>query len=231
MHQKATRYEWRLNAHSVGPVIRDELLQSSLQQRWQALQVRCRHNEGDISLRAWLIAIGLILFPANLAAAQTVPKDTLRSAVAIVVARGVNETDSSPVESVGTGFFINSMGLLVTSYHLREDLGAAVNTGSVKYEVHFDQFSGAVPAKNIYDSPEADILILYVPVSGRVINVLKPADPKSAKLEIAKTPVYAASFAAGYDFSLTPAVITSWSGPVRPLVPATGRRRRPGEHA
>lgn len=74
-----------------------------------------------------------------------------------------------------------------------------------------------MPATEIYSSPAADILILYVPISDQHVNVLKP-DFNKSDIRLAKTPVYAASFAAGYNFSVTPGFVTAFDGPVRPVV-------------
>lgn len=165
-------------------------------------------------------AFGFALL-ASQALAQTVAGEAaLRQSVAVVVARGINSTDSAPLASQGTGFFINSMGVIVTSYHLRGDLPQSVQPESISYEVHLDALSPPIPATKLFESPETDVLVLYAPVDGKPIGVLKRADRKSAKIDLAKTPVYAVSYASGYNFSMTPGVITSWSGPINPVFPA-----------
>lgn len=112
------------------------------------------------------------------------------------------------------------MGVIVTSYHLRGNLASTVQPESISYEIHLDALSPPIPATPLFSSPETDVLILYAPMDGKTIGILKRADRKTANIRLAKTPIYAISYASGYGFSKTPGVITSWTGLINPIFPA-----------
>jgi hypothetical protein len=168
-----------------------------------------------------LLALSLLVLFPIVPAARAQSLEEVRDAVVIVVARGV-DTGNGNAEVVvqGTGFFVNSNGMLVTSHHLIEKLGPTVHEPSIEFTIHFDAMSAAVPARKIYASPEGDVMVLYAPVGSRNVRTLKPARRSAADIRLSTTPVYAAGYAAGYDFSLDPGFVTSWNGPLRPLIPS-----------
>ena len=171
---------------------------------------------------AHVLVLGLTSFlqicPAE---AQGITATNLEQAAVIVVVSGVDTAANNTQKAVqGTGFFINSQGLLVTSDHLRTKLGPTVEPGSIEYRIHFDNFSLPIPARQIFSGPEVDLMLLYAPVGNRPIKILPPVSKNEANIILAKTPVYAISFVPGYPISVTPGVVTSFSGPVQPLIPS-----------
>lgn len=169
---------------------------------------------------AWFGVAALFgIVSANDVSAQSgSPLDGVKAAVVIVVARGVDTSQgNAPVEARASGFFINEEGLLVTSYHVRGGLGGGVLDSTVTYDVHSDAFAQGRPAKLIYASPEADVMVLQVPVNVDETQVLRPVSRVAAKLSVGTTPVYAAGYPSGFNYNLTQGTITSFSGPVQPV--------------
>jgi hypothetical protein len=149
---------------------------------------------------------------------QASPPDDVRNAVVIVVARGVDTGQGNvPVEGRASGFFVNDEGVLITSYHLRGNLGAGVPEGTVNFTVHANAFAQGRPAKLLFASPETDIMILQVPVGPTDVKVLVPASKADARLKVASTPVYAAGYPSGYDYNVSAGTITSFTGPIKPV--------------
>lgn len=172
----------------------------------------------DGILRLALIFLVLLAFSPG-ARAQPL-EDRIRSAVVIVVARGVNTEGNEEVAAQGTGFFVNSNGMLVTSHHLIEKLGPTVHPPSIEFSIHFDATSGAVPARKIWASPEGDVMVLYAPIGDRRVITLRPARRSVANIELRATPIHVAGFAAGYQFDVWPGLVISWNGPIDPLIPS-----------
>jgi len=169
----------------------------------------------DAARRILVALAGALALAVGGAAAAAAPD--VRDAVAIVVTRGTDSGNgNAEVQAQGTGFFIHPEGYLVTSYHLVSGLGKDVQPSSVEYEVYLDRNSLPLPASKVYSSEEFDLMVLYVAIGDKKVGVLRPADRNS--FQVATTTVYAAGFAGGYNFSLTPGFVTALHGPVVPQV-------------
>jgi hypothetical protein len=146
--------------------------------------------------------------------------ESVKNAVVIVLAKGVLPAQVNvPVSEQGTGFFISKYGFLVTSYHLRSDLGA-VDDPSVTYEIHF----GALPsdtivsASPVFANPAADIMVLYAPVAQRDVLTLQPSTMPISKIIPGTTPIFTGGYPRGYDYSVDRGVIKSF-GVISPPLP------------
>jgi S1-C subfamily serine protease len=140
----------------------------------------------------------------------------IKNAVVIVVAKGTDPTKGNiSVASRGTGFFISKEGYLVTSYHLVTALGD-VAPDTVSYEIHFGtgQNDAIVSAAIAWPLPQDDLLVLFASLAERDVAVLQRGD--RAGINIGTTPVYSAGYPQGWQYSLTPGVITSF-GLVDPI--------------
>ncbi len=153
-----------------------------------------------------LIVLLLILLSATLCqsphAAPNEPSGPMavKDAIVVVLVKGIlPQHGNSPVSGQGTGFFISKYGFLVTSYHLRTDLGA-VDEGSVTYEVHFGVLPSdtIMPASVIFANPAADIMVLSVPVGQRDISTLRPSTIPLNQIYPGSTVVLTGGYPQGY---------------------------------
>lgn len=147
-------------------------------------------------------------------AAIATPLDQVRPAVLVVTAHGVSTTlGNVPVESKGTGFYINPQGYVVTSYHLITDLGN-VDPTNITFDIRGGPHEPKiVPAIVIAASEKQDWLILNAPVADPRLPVLNPARHPMRAIHVGQTAVYAPGFPEGYEYVLTPGVITSFNPP------------------
>jgi hypothetical protein len=164
-----------------------------------------------------LLALVVSPFSGPIGAAAETPPDlsSIRSAVVIVLAKGVLiKLGNAPAATQGTGFFISKDGFLVTSYHLRTELGE-VDDSTVAYEIHFGPTSSdVVQAAPVYVNPMADLMVLYASVADRNVQILAPASRTG--IVPGSTPIYTVGYPAGYQYSVDTGIIKSW-GSIDPI--------------
>lgn len=157
---------------------------------------------------------------ASIAAADGLPAD-VQGATVIVGASGADTTQgNAPVVGEATGFVINTRyGWIVTAYHLIENLGAGV-IGPQLY-VQTKRIGGTkVSAVDVFHSEAADVMVVYAPISQLGLKELTQGDPDSENVSVASTPIYDPGYPAGLDYNISQGFITSWNGPLNPLIPA-----------
>lgn len=168
--------------------------------------------------RLWSAGVVAALTLASGASAQPADLAAASKAVVIVVAKGIDNTRGNiEVSTRGTGFFINSDGVLVTANHLRTKLGAGVDEATISYEVYLGTNSLPINAQFVTANGPADLLILYAPVQGAAINVLKPVFKPSPTLVPNSTTLTAIGYPNGFGFIPQPGILTSWGATVSPV--------------
>lgn len=143
------------------------------------------------------LPIAAFALAASARAEDVVDLAPIKAAVVMVVASGTATSDHAPRAQQGTGFYISKDGYLVTSYHLRTNLGP-VEEGTVRYQIHGrgsqgDYFVSAAPE---WWSETHDLLVLYASVADRDVPILRRGTRDG--IEPAKTVVYSAGYPEGY---------------------------------
>ncbi len=137
--------------------------------------------------------------------------ESFRPSVVLVVARGVSPAQGNAPRVVqGTGFITSRDGYIATSRHLISKLGD-IDPRTLSFEIHF-RASGApdfVPAQQMFENIPGDVLVLYANLDGRTVASLPYTDRNGVAL--AKTPVYAIGYPAGYQFMADVGVMKSWA--------------------
>ena len=167
--------------------------------------------------RARIMGALLGVVMATPAQADTLPDlASIRGSIVIVLAKGVlTKLGNAPAATQGTGFFIGKAGFLVTSNHLRTELGD-VDDATVTYEIHFGTTTAdVVQAIPVFVNPVADVMVLYASVADRNVPVLAPATHPG--VPALGTSVYTVGYPAGYQYSVDAGVIKS-SGPIDPVL-------------
>lgn len=156
-----------------------------------------------------LLLILLLTWSAAAGSAQAPDLDRLRNAVAVVIAKGVlTRLGNAPVVAQATGFFTSKQGFLVTSYHLRAELGD-VDERTVTYEVRFGPTSADIyAAAPIHINQAADFMVLYVSVGDRNIETFTLGTRVGVRPGI--TPIYTVGYPAGYHYSVDIGVVRSF---------------------
>lgn len=163
-----------------------------------------------------VIALGYQTLASPAPAAAAAPSfEKVEQAVVIVTASGVlTNFGNAPAAAQGTAFFVHRDGYLVTSYHLRKDLGD-VDKDTVKYAIHFGpNDADTYPAIEMFSNPAADIMVLYASVGNRSYEILQRGSRDG--IQLGTTTVYTGGYPAGYHFSVDNGVIKSF-GPVEPI--------------
>jgi Trypsin-like peptidase domain len=160
-----------------------------------------------------LIIASLLLVQIGVGS-EALPSDApdlsaLKGAIVVVVVKGVvPSAGNAPAAIQGTGFFVSKDGFLVTSYHLRSDLGK-VDDATVSYEVHFGSSgSDQVPASPVYINSAADIMVLYAPVADRDVSVLTPTERSGVIAGV--TPIFTAGYPEGYQYTVDQGIVKNF---------------------
>lgn len=139
----------------------------------------------------------------------------IKSSIVKVVAKGI-DTGAGNIKRVatGTGFFTSELGFIVTSAHLRKNLGK-VDEASITYEIYLDRFSAAgIAATSLYLSDPSDLMVLYAPVGGENIKPLSMSRKPISSIKLGETAIFTAGYPDGYGYTVNQGVITAFSGPV-----------------
>lgn len=115
-------------------------------------------------MRAIFLVATFAMFASASAAEE--PHDTIRDSLVFIKATGISLSQGNggnQVEAAATGFLISDDGMIVTNYHLLEQLGA-VAPNSVRFEISVkERTADRRPAAAVDGSELLDLLILKTP--------------------------------------------------------------------
>jgi len=175
------------------------------------------------SARRHIAIVAAILAPlvwTQAALADDAIPSEVRDATVIVTAKGIDTSmGNASVASDATGFVINvQYGWIVTAYHLVSELRA--DPSSVTLSVQTRRLGGTtVDAIDVFHNAQADVMVLFAPVSQLGVKELTQGDPDSERVTVAETPVFDPGYPAGLDYNIDRGLIRSWNGPVHPPMP------------
>lgn len=127
-----------------------------------------------------IASLALLMVSAAFSGHAEEPHDTIRTSLVFIRAIGLSIVPGqtgAQVESSGTGFFVSDDGMILTNYHLLDQLGE-VHPKSIRFEIAIGETSANKrPAATVNGSEILDLLVLKTPPS---LEAFSPVELGSA---------------------------------------------------
>jgi len=164
-------------------------------------------------MRASILAIALLaaFTPSLPGSAQTQPNafdpKLYRSSIVAILAKGVSpKLGNLPVTVQGTGFITSRDGFVVTSRHLKTELGD-VDPSTITFEIHFKSPADPdfVPATPVFENDRADLMVLYGNLDDHTFTPLNLSNHEN--ITPGTTAIFTVGFPQGYSYSSDNAIV------------------------